>query len=101
MQHNLTAREEEVLRLVAGGRSNRVVAEALWVSETTIKFHLSNIYRKIGVVNRTQAAEWARKHDHPDDPAEGGAGVREPRRPEPSGSSDAAVLPLPDSDEIA
>jgi DNA-binding CsgD family transcriptional regulator len=97
VQHNLTRREEDVLRSVASGPSNQVVAELLGLSETTIKIHLINIYRKIGVANRTQAAEWARKHGE----SEGGMGVREPRRPTPTGSSDAKALPMPGSDEDA
>jgi DNA-binding NarL/FixJ family response regulator len=55
----LTRREEEILRLVARGRSNSQVAETLWVTEQTVKFHLSNIYRKLGVSNRTEASHWA------------------------------------------
>jgi hypothetical protein len=81
---------------VASGRSNGVVAEALGLSETILKFRLINIYRKIGVVDRTEAAEWARKHGIGGD---GGVGVREPRRPTPPALSDAAALPLPEPAE--
>ena len=59
MPHRLTARELEVLRLVAEGRTNGRVAEALNVSEQTVKFHLCNIYRKLGVGNRTEATRHA------------------------------------------
>jgi DNA-binding NarL/FixJ family response regulator len=55
----LTRREEEVLRLAAEGLTNAQMAQRLWVTEETIKFHLSNTYRKIGVNNRTQASHWA------------------------------------------
>jgi DNA-binding NarL/FixJ family response regulator len=55
----LTRREAEVLELVAKGYSNVRVAKMLWVTEQTVKFHLSNIYRKLGVANRTEAAHWA------------------------------------------
>jgi DNA-binding NarL/FixJ family response regulator len=55
----LTQREVEVLRLVAEGMSNTRIARKLWVTEQTVKFHLSNIYRKLGVANRTEASRWA------------------------------------------
>jgi DNA-binding NarL/FixJ family response regulator len=51
----LTERELEIIRLVAEGRSNAEVAKIIWVTEQTIKFHLSNIYRKLGVANRSEA----------------------------------------------
>ena len=44
---------------MAEGRSNGEVARKLWVTEQTVKFHLSNIYRKLGVANRTEAGRWA------------------------------------------
>jgi DNA-binding NarL/FixJ family response regulator len=56
---SLTERELEILRLVAKGRSNAEVASALWVTEQTVKFHLSNVFRKLGVSNRTQASRKA------------------------------------------
>jgi len=52
----LTRRELEILRLVSEGQSNNVVARTLWVTEQTVKFHLSNVYRKLDVSNRTQAS---------------------------------------------
>ena len=58
----LTAREVEILRLVAEGYSNRRLAELLSVSEPTVKFHLTNVYRKLGVGNRTEASRWAQRH---------------------------------------
>jgi DNA-binding NarL/FixJ family response regulator len=62
LPHPLTARELEVLRLVAEGQTNGRVAAALSVSEQTVKFHLCNIYRKLGVGNRTEATRHAHLH---------------------------------------
>lgn len=59
----LTAREREVLRLLAEGRSNREIAKELTVSEKTVKTHVSNVLMKLGVADRTQAALWAVRHD--------------------------------------
>ena len=53
---NLTAREVEILKKVAEGQSNADIAKSLYVTEQTVKFHLSNVYRKLDVANRTQAA---------------------------------------------
>jgi DNA-binding NarL/FixJ family response regulator len=58
----LTKREVEILQLVAEGYSNSQLAKMLWVTEQTVKFHLSNIYRKLGVANRTEASRWAQLH---------------------------------------
>jgi DNA-binding NarL/FixJ family response regulator len=58
----LTRRELEILRLVAEGHSNAQLARMLWVTEQTVKFHLSNIYRKLDVANRTEAGRWAQIH---------------------------------------
>jgi DNA-binding NarL/FixJ family response regulator len=55
----LTNRERATLTLVAEGRSNLDVASKLFVTEQTVKFHLSNIYRKLGVGNRTEATRYA------------------------------------------
>jgi DNA-binding NarL/FixJ family response regulator len=56
---SLTNREVEILQLVASGSTNGDVARHLWVTEQTVKFHLSNIYRKLDVANRTQASRFA------------------------------------------
>jgi DNA-binding NarL/FixJ family response regulator len=56
---SLTRREVEILRLVAEGHTNAQMAGMLWVTEQTVKFHLSNIYRKLDVANRTEASRWA------------------------------------------
>lgn len=58
----LTRREREILQLMAEGHSNAKLAKMLWVTEQTVKFHLSNIYRKLNVSNRTGAARWAQLH---------------------------------------
>ena len=61
--HGLTARELEVLRLVAAGQSNREIAAALVISEHTVARHLQNIYAKLGVSTRTAASAFAFEHD--------------------------------------
>jgi len=58
----LTKRETEILRLTAEGYSNSQLARMLWVTEQTVKFHLSNIYRKLEVSNRTEASRWAQRN---------------------------------------
>jgi DNA-binding NarL/FixJ family response regulator len=58
----LTARELEVLRLVAAGRTNRAVATELVISEKTVARHLSNIFDKLGVSSRSAATAWAYQH---------------------------------------
>ncbi|MEA2358410.1 MAG: hypothetical protein QOI62_1670 [Solirubrobacteraceae bacterium] len=55
----LTLREKEILGLVAEGHTNGQIARRLWVTEQTVKFHLSNTYRKLGVANRTEASHYA------------------------------------------
>jgi DNA-binding NarL/FixJ family response regulator len=55
----LTNRELEILKSVAEGHTNARIGRALWVTEQTVKFHLSNIYRKLGVANRTEASRYA------------------------------------------
>ena len=59
----LTAREIEVLKLVVIGGSNKDIADKLGISERTIKNHISNIFKKINVSDRTQAAVFAIKND--------------------------------------
>jgi DNA-binding NarL/FixJ family response regulator len=58
----LTDRELEILRLVAQGHTNARIARELFVTEQTVKFHLSNTYRKLGVANRTEASRYAHMH---------------------------------------
>lgn len=59
----LTAREGEVLTLVAAGRSNREIASGLFVSEATVKTHINNIFAKVGARDRAQAVHYAFTHD--------------------------------------
>jgi len=61
-QFGLTPREIELLQLVVSGATNGLLARQLFVTEQTVKFHLSNIYRKLGVANRTQATRFAYAH---------------------------------------
>ena len=58
----LTRREVEVLQLVASGMTNRAAARTLWVTSETVKFHLTNVYRKLGVCNRVEASRWAHEN---------------------------------------
>jgi DNA-binding NarL/FixJ family response regulator len=58
----LSAREEQVLRLVAAGLANKQIARKLGISERTVKAHLTNVFQRLGVTDRTQAALWARDH---------------------------------------
>jgi DNA-binding CsgD family transcriptional regulator len=58
----LTGREVEVLRLIAAGRSNRAIAQALYISPNTVLHHVSNIFTKTGVANRAEAAAYATRH---------------------------------------
>jgi DNA-binding NarL/FixJ family response regulator len=58
----LTAREVEVLRLVASGKSNQEIAGALYLSDRTVARHLSNIFTKIDASSRTAAAAYAYEH---------------------------------------
>jgi two-component system, NarL family, response regulator LiaR len=66
----LTRRELEILRLLAEGHSNSQLAGMLWVTEQTVKFHLSNIYRKLRVANRTEASRWAQRNGLLTEPSE-------------------------------
>jgi NarL family two-component system response regulator LiaR len=58
----LTERELVILEALARGLSNSAIGKELWVAEQTVKFHLTNIYRKLGVSNRTEAARYAFEH---------------------------------------
>lgn len=61
-RHGLTLREMEVLRLVAQGRSNRDVADALFISVPTVKRHLTNVLGKLGLPSRSAATAYAYTH---------------------------------------
>jgi len=58
----LTAREREVLGLLAEGLANKHIARRLGIAEKTVKAHLTSVFQRIGVTDRTQAALWARRH---------------------------------------
>jgi len=59
---DLTARETEVLLLVAQGLANKQIARQLGITERTVKAHLTNVFGRIGVADRTSAALWAQRH---------------------------------------
>jgi len=59
---NLTARETDVLRLIAAGRSNREIARTLFLSDTTVKTHINHIFAKTGSRDRAQAIHYAYTH---------------------------------------
>ncbi|HLU29678.1 MAG TPA: response regulator transcription factor [Glycomyces sp.] len=59
---SLTPRERQVLGLIAKGQTNRQISRALGVSEKTVKTHVTNLLRRIGAADRTQAALWAVHH---------------------------------------
>jgi two-component system, NarL family, nitrate/nitrite response regulator NarL len=56
---NLSPREQQILRYITAGHSNKMIANSLDINEPTVKVHLRSILRKLGVNNRTQAAVWA------------------------------------------
>ena len=66
----LTEREVAVLQALAKGQSNKDIARSLWLAEQTVKFHLTNIYRKLDVRGRTEAVHWAYSHGLPEAQAE-------------------------------
>jgi DNA-binding NarL/FixJ family response regulator len=59
----LTDREQEVLTMVGDGLPNKVIARRLGITERTVKAHLTNIYQRLGVTDRTQAALWAQRQE--------------------------------------
>jgi len=59
---DLTPRETEILLSLVDGHSNKAIAGQFWLSEQTIKYHLTNIYRKLGVSSRTEAVRQAYEH---------------------------------------
>lgn len=62
-KESITLRESEVLKLVVEGYSNKEIAEKLFITHHTVKAHLSQIYKKFGVTNRTAAAIKAKEND--------------------------------------
>ncbi len=58
----LSDRELSILSLLGEGLSNKQIAKRLWLAEQTVKFHLTNIYRKLEVSNRTEAVRYAYEH---------------------------------------
>ena len=62
IQNPLTPREQDVLNELTQGKSNREIASSLYVTEKTVKTHISNIFHKLNVQDRTQAALYAVKH---------------------------------------
>jgi DNA-binding NarL/FixJ family response regulator len=58
----LSEREKQVLRLVAAGLANKQIARRLGIAESTVKVHTGNIFRRIGVTDRTSAALWAKEN---------------------------------------
>jgi DNA-binding NarL/FixJ family response regulator len=60
---DLTPRETTILMAVAGGLTTKAISQELWLSEHTVKFHLTNIYRKLGVSNRSAAVRYAFEND--------------------------------------
>jgi len=61
---DLTPREREVLALVGEGLANKQISRRLGIKEKTVKAHLSNVFQRIGVSDRTSAALWAARHLH-------------------------------------
>jgi len=60
---SLTGREQTLLEALSRGLSTKAISAELWISEKTVKFHLTNIYRKLGVHNRTSAMRYAYEHN--------------------------------------
>ncbi|HEX7083955.1 MAG TPA: response regulator transcription factor [Gaiellaceae bacterium] len=85
VETELTKREVQILRLVSEGHSNGDVARLLCVTEQTVKFHLSNVYRKLGVSNRTEAGRWAHLH-----------GIVPAQQPRPDDLADDLRLRIPE-----
>lgn len=59
----LSAKEVAVLAELSHGHTNKQIAASLWLSEQTVKFHLRNVYRKLGINSRTEALRYAYEHD--------------------------------------
>lgn len=63
-QQTLSSREREVLSYLARGKTNTEIAQDLSISDNTVRFHLKNIFEKLGVTNRTEAAAWFFTHNN-------------------------------------
>jgi DNA-binding NarL/FixJ family response regulator len=61
-EHGLTARELEVLRLIAAGHTNSEIGDQLFISPTTVARHITNIYTKLGIHSRMKATMYAHQH---------------------------------------
>ena len=59
---DLTSRELEILQLALAGKTNKAIANQIYISEKTVEFHLRNIYTKVGVRTRMLAGVWAIQH---------------------------------------
>jgi DNA-binding NarL/FixJ family response regulator len=62
LEFRLTARQRQVLALIAEGHPNKIVAEQLAISEQTVKIHVNQIFKELRVFNRTQAVLKAQRH---------------------------------------
>lgn len=69
VKDTLSARELQVLKLVAKGLANKQIGRTLGISERTVKVHVGHVFRRIGVADRTSAAMWARDNLSADGPA--------------------------------
>jgi DNA-binding NarL/FixJ family response regulator len=80
LTEGLTERELSVIKAVAAGLPNKMIGQRLWVTEHTVKFHLTNIFRKTGTANRTEATRWALRHGlvEDDEPAVNGVATAAP-----------------------
>jgi NarL family two-component system response regulator LiaR len=97
--HRLTERELEVLALVGGGLDNRMIAEKLCVSVTTVRSHVQHLLAKLGLHSRLEAAVFANRHELAADPVGSGL-IRPTLRPTPRGLAGLARMapapPAPD-----
>ena len=80
---SLTERERQILHMVAAGATNAEIARGLWITQQTVKFHVSNVYRKLGVANRTEACHYAHVNR-----------LMAPREPDAAAASESAALSI-------
>lgn len=73
LEATITPREAQILEMIVRGHSNKLIGLALGLRETTVKFYVKNVMRKLKVANRTQIAVWAMTHGCPPDPASASA----------------------------